>query len=173
MRTVIDVSRDLTVSVIHAAPRMLMAGNACERGKVTGILMALRTGCPCSVMMPGVDREVWPVMVERGRCPRRGRMTRCARRGESCRLMIRICRPVVIGLVTEIAIRGRALILSVNVAQIARRIHMRSGQRECRICMIERRRIPRRCCVARETIVIKLPRHMVRICHAVEIGLMT
>ena len=120
-----------------------MAGDAGEHGKIIGIGVAIRAGCPRILMAAGIDREIRPIMIEGRRCPGRGSVAGQTGGGEMRRLMIGIGRAVVVRLMAVIAIRRRALILPVDVAQVAGQAYVRSGQRKAGVIMIEGGRIPR------------------------------
>ena len=69
-------------------------------------------------------------MVKLRAVPCRCRVTRLARRRESCRGMIRILRVVEVSLVTAYAIGRRSLVLPIEVTLRAREGHVGSGQGE-------------------------------------------
>ena len=69
--------------------------------------------------------------------------------------------------------RRSKIVVIVEVTLRARRGQMRSGKRESRLGMVERRRHPRRCCVARVTSLRESGRHMVGVRRLVEIREMT
>lgn len=105
--------------VIHFGFVVLMAQNALEHFIVRGVHMAGRAGLPLAAMLAGIDAKVLAVVVERRGQPRIQRVARRAIVREIQRHVIRIRRPLEIGLMAGIAIRGRARKTIVHVALIA------------------------------------------------------
>jgi hypothetical protein len=89
--------------------------------------------------------------------------------GEVLRNMIGVVCAIVDRLMTGITVRGRTVEHSVHVALSTGDGEVRSGQRKGRRCMIERGRIPSRRVVTDQTVVVELPRDMVRGCNPGEI----
>ena len=112
-------------------------------------------------------------MIELRGSPAARVMAILARRRETGCLMIRVAGVIVIGLMAEHTLRGRALILSIHVALRTGNTDVCAGQREVRLIVIKRRRAPTGCRVTDRAIVIVLPLHMVGIRHTVVIILMT
>ena len=112
-------------------------------------------------------------MIERCRTPRCGCVTLRAVLAEIAGNMIRISCVVEICLMTTDARPRRTLIHIVDVALIACRRLMRAGQREVRVGMTERRRLPHRCVVARRALVSEAWKYMPRICRLIILRLMT
>jgi hypothetical protein len=100
-----------------------------------------------------VGRE--PRVVERGSRPGGCRVASLAGGWESRRLVIRIGRALVIGLVTAVAICRHARVVVVHVATGTGDCGMSPRERERRVVVIERRRLPRRGRVAQFTLLRK------------------
>ena len=84
--------------------------------------------------------DIPPGVVEYRSAPTVRVVTGVAGRGEACRLMVRICRAVVVGRVTGIAERSGDVVVAVDVAvgTLPRRNRVLSGQRPAGCSMIER-----------------------------------
>jgi len=96
----IGVAPHILVFLIHLGLPMLMAGQAADRGVVGRGRVAIGAAVPLLTMRPGVDREVLPVVIERGWLPprlgvARGAVRRKARGG---------VRRLVLGLMTDHAV---------------------------------------------------------------------
>ncbi len=77
-----------------------------------------------------------------------------------------------IGLMAREAIRRRAGKLTVDMALLAHHGLMRTGEHESRAIMVERRGLPCRGCVTRQTVVREVSRDVVGISHLLKIILM-
>jgi hypothetical protein len=85
----------------------------------------------------GVVRNRKPGMVECRARPGGRRVASLARSRKPRRQVIRIRRALIVRLVAGVAIRGRARVFAPNVATGARNIHVRAGEREARLGVIE------------------------------------
>jgi len=113
------------------------------------------------------ERERSLIVIEHRSRPARRVMADRAVRGETRLHMVRVCRCLIIGLVTRIAIRRRPGKFSVDVALRARNIYVRPGQRKHRLRVIEDRACPRRRRVADGAVGRETRLHVVRICRPV------
>lgn len=146
LRAFMAVVAKFMIWICGRAIGLLMARPAVGwRPRILPISMALSATC---ADMGASQRKAAQIMVELRRRPRRCRMTGRAVMRELQLFMIGIRCCGVICLVTRPAVGGRAMILPGDVAFGAVRSDMRSRQRERRVVMIERRRTPRRSCVA-------------------------
>jgi len=118
------------------------------------------------------DRE--PSMIESSACPRRRSMASRARGRETRRRMVGIGGPVIVRLVTRVAIRRRSRKHVVNVATRTGNRGMRTGQRERRAVMeCQAGSRPIGGGVADRAIGRKTCGHVVGIGRSREVGLMT
>jgi hypothetical protein len=94
------------------------------------------------------QREPGCVVIERRRLPRRRCMAGLARRREPSGNVVRVRRPLKILQVAGDAGCVRQTVVVVDMAGRARHVHVRARQRKPRCVVIERRRLPRRRCMA-------------------------
>ncbi len=118
-------------------------------------------------------REIRACMGERGRCPRRRRMTDRAVLRKLVRRVGRIGHPVEIALVTLVAVGVRDRVVAGDVAVDTGPRLMRPGQGERRRRMVERRRDPGVLCMTGGTVLRELIRRVRGIHRRVVIALMT
>ena len=111
-------------------------------------------------------------MIESGLRPGRGVVARGAGGGEARRDVIRIIGSGVIGLVTSVAVCGQRCVVVVGMACSALHRDMRTGKWEYSVVVIERRRTPAVCRVARRAVRRKSRRDVIGAGGAVEVGLM-
>lgn len=147
---------------------VLMAIDATEHTIVVRVGVAFNARVPLPVVRSTIDREVHPVVIERGRRPCRYTVALGAIRGELGCLVVRVDGGVEIRHVARITIRRRALI-AVGMALETTRARMPSGQRKARRAMIERRRGPGSFIVALRTVGGELGSGMVRVGGAIVI----
>lgn len=113
--------------------------------------------------VPTSQREGSESMVEGRRAPRRSRVALQTVVTEVACDMVRIRRPGEIPLMTAVTLRGQPLVLIVHVAIATTHRLVGSGQGKCRRAMTERRWKPRYGRMARSTIMVEVPEHMVRV----------
>jgi hypothetical protein len=102
-------------------------------------------------------------MVESRRQPRSGRMARCAVVAISTEYVIRALGNCKVRRVTRIAVRVLYCVVPIRMTRLARRRDVRTGQRKCRLRVIERCRTPCRHVMARRTVVAEVPRYVRRV----------
>ncbi len=102
----------------------------------------------CRRLMRACQREVRVGMTERRRLPHRCVMARRALVSEAWKYVPRICRLIILRLMTWIAVRVLQLIIPIDMTLLALRRCVSSGQREVCCRVIERCRSPRRLSMA-------------------------
>lgn len=125
--------------------------------------VALGTLRPLFTMLPRIDLEVLPVVIERGGHPGARCVAGLALMTEAGRDVIRIRGTLKISLMTLIAIGVGELIVSVHMTRLTRCCQMPSVQSEFRRAVIERRRLPRCRGMALRTSLGERGRLMIRI----------
>lgn len=141
---VVDVARHVLVAEVGGIIPAMAAG-ALEYGVVIRVDVA---GC-ANVIGITVTGWKWRVLrvIERRIRPRARVMAVLTGGGEELRLrgVARVCAGVVISLMTADAgcRQSRVVVVYVAVCTFARRHHVRSGQRECGVVVVERRIRPR------------------------------
>ncbi len=143
--------------------------DAREHAVVIGIRVAIGAQVPASRVASRIDREVLQVVP--GRVPVGCRVALRANGREARALMIRIGRVEVVALMTEITVGGRALELSVDVAQGTRDVDMGAGQRERRVAVVKGCRGPAVRRMADRAVVIVIARDVIGIGYALVIRL--
>jgi len=116
------------------------------------------------------QREFRLAVIEFRSRPLRGRVAKRAILRESRCHMVRIGGLLVVGQVARSALRGQPRVLPRRVALRARQRHMRSGQREFRLAVIELRPGPLRGGVADSAILREARRHVVRVGRLLIVG---
>ena len=109
-------------------------------------------------------------MIERCSCPRCRRVARRACSWEPRRRVVWISRAGVIRLMARVAIRGYRGVVVVHVAIGAGHRGVRPSQRERRVVVIKRRRLPCRGVVAQVASLRESRRHMVGSRGAIKVG---
>lgn len=138
INAVVDIARHLVMLEIVRVISAMTSG-ALEDGVIIGIRVAGRADS-ARVAMTGWERRVLGMVKCRpgpGRCVVAGLTSR--REELRLRRMAGIRRVVVVGLMTSDACcrQRRVVIVDVAVGALPRRHRMRSGQRECRVVVIE------------------------------------
>ena len=108
-------------------------------------------------------------MIKRGWNPRCGRVSQLALLRNTGLNVIRRGRAIEIRRVAGVTIRRRVRELPIDVAQIARNVHVRAGQRERRRIVIERSGNPCRSRVAQLALLRKTGLRVIWIRRAVEV----
>ena len=108
--------------------------------------------------------DVEPRVVEhRARPSRHDLMARLARSGKTRRDVIRIIRTLIFDPVARITVGGNRSVVVVDVAASAHDLDVRPNQRETRIVMVKRCRLPRRRAMAHVAIPRESAGHVIRI----------
>ena len=138
--------------------------------------LVVPVGVACRALhgnMRTCQREARSTMIERRRVPVGRRMTLRAIMVEVTRDMVRVRRPLEIGLMALIAIGIHQLVVAVGVACRALHGDVRTRQREARGTMIECRRVPVGRRVTLRAIMVEIAADVVRVCRLLEIRLVT
>ena len=154
--TVVYVSADAVVICIRLCLRMTV--RTLKNCVVARIGVASGTHTIGATMIRGE-----PGVIEGCIKPAGGGVTYPTGGRESGSNVVRTRRALVNRLVTGIAIRGSVVVVVLYVALSAWNAHMRSGQRESRVVMVERRRDPGCCSVANVALLWESCGYMVRI----------
>ena len=137
INAVVDVAAD--VLMIRIGGSFSVAVRALEDSVVAGIGVARRTDS----IRPTVP-DIEPGVVEGRACPPGHHLVAGLAGGwESSRYVVRIVRCLVLGFVTRVAIARNRGVVVVHVAVCALDLHVRTHQRECRVVVVERGRLPR------------------------------
>ena len=115
------------------------------------------------------QRESGLGVIEDGVQPVSGRVADLAVRWETCRDVIRIGRLLEVRHMAARARQGPVLEVAIDVAECARRCHVRSGQGERGLRVVEGRRLPDRSGVAERTICREARRHVIRAVSLLEV----
>ena len=130
VHAVVDIPADAPVVLVRLG--LGVAVGALKDGVVVRVGVA---GSAHSIRPAVID--IPPGMVEHGTAPGAGAVARVAGCGKACRLMVRICRAVVVRRVTRIAQRSCDVVVAIDVAvgTLPRRNRVLSGQSppSCRV----------------------------------------
>jgi len=137
----VGVAANIAVSRVGVALAMFVARDTGKGRVVGGVDVAIAAGHPASGMRSRVDGE--PRVVEHRSQPGSRVVAGGAGRGKVRRLVIGIVRTQVVGLVTGIAVRWRALVLAIDVALLAGNGRVRPSQGELRLAVVKLRPVPR------------------------------
>ena len=157
INAVVDVAAD--VLMIRIGGSFSVAVRTLEDCVVAGIGVARRTDS-IRPTVPGIE----PGVVEGRACPPGYHLVAGLAGGwESCGYMVRIIRGLVLGFVTRIAIAGNRGVVVVHMAACARDAGVRAHQRESRVVVVERGRLPRGRAMADIALLRKSPSHVIGI----------
>lgn len=154
IRAVIHIVSNSLVVTIRRGLVVCVTCNTREDRVIRGVRVTIGAGCPFARVGSGVDRE--PRVIERRSQPGRSVMASCARRRESRRDVVGTGYVRIVRLVTGIAIGRSAGVAAADVTTGTRNLDVRTGQWKRRICVIERRRLPR-CRVMTDSAVGRKP----------------
>ncbi|RMG41332.1 MAG: hypothetical protein D6732_02630, partial [Methanobacteriota archaeon] len=160
--TVILISSNVTMFIIHALLIVFMAENTFEDCIIVGLYMTIGTGIPFILMFSGINGEILPIVIPGDLIPVGGIMTLLTIRGEIRCLMIRLGGVIVIRLMTGITI-GRGIGISIRMTIIALQSRVPSRQLEACQIMVKIRRSPGILIMANQAIGGEIPADMVRI----------
>ena len=166
------VRRELRSTVVRVVRSIIVRHVACVTiGGSTGIAVrvALQTA---RIGMRAREREARAVVVECAGLPRGFTVTGRTVQREASRYMVGIRRAVVVREVTGVTVRGSTRI-PVAMALQAVSVHVRTLQREARIVVIERTRLPSRLGMTGRAVRREARSHVIRIRGPVVIGHMT
>ena len=159
--TLVNITGHALMFIIHIILIMFMTENTLEYRKIIRLHMAIGADIPFSLVTAGINREI----VIPGRIvPVGSAVTGLALRRESGRQVIGIGGGVIIILVTGKALnRGAGIAVGMAIQAVQR--HVRPGQRETGVVMIEDRRRPAGGAVAFGAILAKVVGHVIGVLH--------
>ena len=123
---VVLIARHIIVFIVHILLIMFMAKNALKNCKIIRINMTITASIPFVIMLPGINREILPVMIPGGVVPVSRVVALLTIGWETGGTVIGVGGILIIRLVAAITIRGR-IVVAVGVAVNALQVQMRSG----------------------------------------------
>lgn len=139
---------------------------------VRRVRMAVGAQRPIPLVSTRVNLEVLEIVVERGRDPRRRRVTGTAVVAEICRHMVGVRRDGVVRLVALVTIGQCQPVVPPRMAVLTLNEEMFSGQGEPRADVTEGGREERGGCMARRAVVSEHSGHVIRVRRALVVGRM-